>query len=1136
MAPDLDQSFINPELLDILFNNVPIGIAVFDRDLVLKKVNPTWASYIARYTQTPIEKVVPGVHFTEIVPGTEGSSVARYQRALAGEIVSGESVPLESGGIVSYWDTYMAPLVVDGEIIGVVDVTSDATECQSTLTKWSEAAAQLKAIVQAFPDLYFRLSPDGIILDYNAGQTSHLYARPEDFLGKHLMDVMPPDVGRQACEALSQVLETQTLVSVEYSLPWPAGLLTFEARFLPLPGRQVMAIVRDITERKRAEESLREREEELRTHRDRLEETVRQRTLALTTLNRQLETEIMERKHAESALREERNFISAVLDTAGVLVAVFDRTGSIVRFNRACEELTGYRLAEVNSQPFWEILIQPHDAEAVKQGFKNICGGAYPLRVANHWVTKSGQPRLIDWSKTAIVDQNGAVAYVISTGIDITERRAAENALRTSEEKYRVLVESANSIILRMNTRGEVTFINKFAQVFFGYAEEEIIGRNIMGTIMPPVDSAGRDLTALIGNLLTHPENYISSENENMRSTGERVWVAWTNRAIKDDRGRIVEFLCIGMDITEHKRSEEQVLQARNELEQRIDEIKTLFAVQQAIVKRLDPEAILQIVADEARRLTKSQRDLVFLMEGEDLRVAVISGDVGRNVIGYRMPIKQYLAGMAMNSGEPLNIRNVHDDPRINKEIVQLTGITSLLLVPLIAAAGPVGAIAVADKFQGSFDRDDERILALLASSAVIGLENARLYQEEHERRHEAEQRRRVAEGLREILMVLNSERPLQEILEYVIGQACRLLQTDTGTIYRLDNESGTLNLQAVKGLPDEYKNWVMPVGKGVGGSVVLSRRPLVFTNVKTELQGDFDEFSRVSEHNKYTDWVAANYQCLLAVPLTIKNEIYGGLSLYYHESRDFTTEEKDLAMSIADQAALAIENAGLRERAEQAAVAAERSRLARDLHDAVTQTLFSASLIAEVLPKLWDRHQEDGRKRLEELRQLTRGALAEMRTLLLELRPATLVEVGLDELLRQLAEATTGRARVPVDLKVEGQCPLPPDVQISFYRIAQEALNNVAKHSGASQAWVHLRCLTVTDSACRERAEQVELHIRDNGHGFDPALVTPEHLGLGIMRERAESIGARIIIESRIGQGTEVTVAWQDPRQEEET
>ena len=165
MAPDLDQSFINPEMLDILFNNVPVGIAVFDRDLVLKKVNPTWASYIARYTQTPIEKVVPGVHFTEIVPGTEGTSVARYQRALAGEIVSGESVPLESGGIVSYWDTYMAPLVVDGEIIGVVDVTSDATECQSTLTKWSEAAAQLKAIVQAFPDLYFRLSPDGIILD-----------------------------------------------------------------------------------------------------------------------------------------------------------------------------------------------------------------------------------------------------------------------------------------------------------------------------------------------------------------------------------------------------------------------------------------------------------------------------------------------------------------------------------------------------------------------------------------------------------------------------------------------------------------------------------------------------------------------------------------------------------------------------------------------------------------------------------------------------------------------------------------------------------------------------------------------------------------------------------------------------------
>jgi signal transduction histidine kinase len=263
----------------------------------------------------------------------------------------------------------------------------------------------------------------------------------------------------------------------------------------------------------------------------------------------------------------------------------------------------------------------------------------------------------------------------------------------------------------------------------------------------------------------------------------------------------------------------------------------------------------------------------------------------------------------------------------------------------------------------------------------------------------------------------------------------------------------------------------------------------------------------------------------VLSVPLIIKDEIYGGISLYYTEQRCFSRDEIGLAATFGDNVALAIENAGLREQVGRNAVAAERSRLARDLHDSVTQTLFSASLIAEVMPRLWERDQEEGRKRLDELRQLTRGALAEMRTLLLELRPATLVEVELGELLRQLAEATSGRARVPVGLSVEGKRELPPDVQIAFYRIAQEALNNVAHHSRASHAGIRLRFAP----------EQIELQITDDGVGFDFQRVTPEHLGLRIMRERADSIGARLRIKSQRGAGTRVTIVWRSGALKEE-
>lgn len=212
-----------------------------------------------------------------------------------------------------------------------------------------------------------------------------------------------------------------------------------------------------------------------------------------------------------------------------------------------------------------------------------------------------------------------------------------------------------------------------------------------------------------------------------------------------------------------------------------------------------------------------------------------------------------------------------------------------------------------------------------------------------------------------------------------------------------------------------------------------------------------------------------------------------------------------------------------LARKAADEAVVAERTRLARDLHDAVTQTLFSASLTAEVLPELWAVNPVEAEKTTEELRQLTRSALAEMRTLLLELRPSALTEARLEDLLRQLTEAIVGRARLPVQFTVDGQRQLPVEVKITFYRIAQEALNNVVKYARAGQVYINLRL----------QPETARLVISDDGGGFDPAKIKPTHLGLKIMRERAETIGARLAIHSEIGHGTIITVTWTDPERE---
>jgi signal transduction histidine kinase len=265
-----------------------------------------------------------------------------------------------------------------------------------------------------------------------------------------------------------------------------------------------------------------------------------------------------------------------------------------------------------------------------------------------------------------------------------------------------------------------------------------------------------------------------------------------------------------------------------------------------------------------------------------------------------------------------------------------------------------------------------------------------------------------------------------------------------------------------------------------------------------------------------------------LGAPIIIRDRVIGVLTLQHREPDRFASREAGLARAFANQAAVAIENTRLHEQAQDLGAMEERQRLARDLHDAVSQTLFSASLAAEVLPRLWERMPDEGRRCLEELRLLTRGALAEMRTLLLELRPTALIEVGLDDLLRQLVEAVAGRARLPVELAIEGKCSVPPDVHVTLYRITQEALSNVTKHAGATRVSVCLECTpSVLPLSGDAPVSTVALRVEDDGCGFDPRAVPAECLGLCIMRERAQAIGAGLSIESEIGQGTQLVVVW---------
>jgi PAS domain S-box-containing protein len=514
--------------------------------------------------------------------------------------------------------------------------------------------------------------------------------------------------------------------------------------------------------------------------------------------------DIGERRKLDDARLETEQMFRAIVENSHAGIFTIDEDFRITYANDMVSQMVLYPNDEIIGRDFRDFLDEESNKLVSEYYVRRQMGEDIPSRYEFNIVRKGGDKRRVEISSTIFRSVSGDLRTVGQV-LDITERKQAEadllkaheelesrvkqrtselsetnrllqveiaqrvlaeDSLRKSELKYRHLVQSANTIILEMNTEGKITFVNRFAEEFFGYSESEILGKSVVGTIVPPRDTADNDLQAMIDDILIHPENYLRNENENMKRSGERAWIVWTNQPLFDDNGKLREILCVGMDHTEHKKTEEMLTQ-----------------------------------------------------------------------------------------------------------------------------------------------------------------------------------------------------------------------------------------------------------------------------------------------------------------------------------------------------------------QAREQATAEERNRLARDLHDAVSQTIFSASLISEVIPRLWERDEKEGRKRLEEVRQLTRGALAEMRTLLIELRPDSLVEAEMEYLLKQLGESITGRSRVPVTVSVTGRCDVPVDVKVGIYRIAQEALNNVAKHANAKEANINMTC----------KPGKVILRVSDDGKGFNVRGIPPNSLGLSIMRERAREINASLSVKSQPDKGTTIKIVWNN-------
>jgi nitrate/nitrite-specific signal transduction histidine kinase len=373
---------------------------------------------------------------------------------------------------------------------------------------------------------------------------------------------------------------------------------------------------------------------------------------------------------------------------------------------------------------------------------------------------------------------------------------------------------------------------------------------------------------------------------------------------------------------------------------------------------------------------------------------------------------------------------------------------------------------------------------------------------------------RRVADRTKElatvnaVAAVVNRSLQLEKILATALRETMDAMDIERGAALRLEGD--VLHLMAHQGFSDRFIDQVrtVPLSASLASEAQQAGQPA------TRRTADYPPGSLKDALQR--EGVAS----VIAIPLIAKEAVLGVINLVTPAPRALNPDELSMLASIGRQTGLAVENARLYEQAEEAAAAAERNRLARDLHDAVSQTLFTASLIADVLPTLWERNPEEARRQLVTLRRLTRGAQAEMRTLLMELRPTALLEADLQTLLGHLSQAAAARADLEVTLDLEDVPALPSDAKVAYYRIAQEALNNVVKHARAGRIVVSLHRTGGPDGA-------LEMSIQDNGQGFRAEAVSGDHFGLHTMRERADAIGAAMTLESEPGAGTTLTVRW---------
>ncbi|HET8571961.1 MAG TPA: PAS domain S-box protein [Candidatus Limnocylindria bacterium] len=993
----------------------------------------------------------------------------------------------------------VAPLVADGEALGALGAyvrhPKPFDEAQIGLLK---ALAEHAAVTLANQRLMQELaeseeryrylvehSPDVVWATDRAGNFSYLSEtllplsgyRPEELIGRHWSTIVAPE-DRETFQASWRVAQGE---SGEQRHRY--RLLHRDGRLIPveLRGREAVIAgksigahgsIRDITEVDRLERDLRRQTEELAVQVE-AGRSLAEIAAQLTTMRGA--DAILQRTVDEAArlLQADAARIDLAERGSTVLHWRFVNTGAEQRFPQddgdnvvnVDEGLSGRAVKDARvvwTGDYLEDRSFHHggsaDAYVAKYGLRSVM--AAPLfgegQTLGTLTVSALRPDAFGES-----DANLLGALATQAAIAVSNARLYED-LRDSERRYRHLVDNSPDIVWSIDAKGRLTFLSDSLERRTGWKPQDLLGRPfqvLADDSMLPVTEAA------FAAVRERPD-----EEQRLRVTlpladGHRAPVEITMMGVLVD-GKFAGAHGSVRDVTEQARLETSLRDQSKQLERQLESQKRLLEINQGLLSMLDPSDVFESIASALKQVVDYDNLSIYRVD-RDARVLhpVLSLDRHADeVMRFDIPFGAGMINWVVEHCEPLLANDAIHDPRA----IQIPGTASepeaVAIVPLRSESEVIGALNIS-RVGGEevyFTPQDFELVQLFAAQAAIAVTNARLYEDlqESERRY-----RYLVDNSPDMIWAVDEEGRFT----FVSDSVRQLTGYDPAEVIGAHWE----RLAAPESVGVAQERWER-----------MRAEPLVEQQMRIDMLRS--DGSRIP--------VEVNMMASVAD---------GRFAGAHGAVRDIGERER-------------LER-DLRRQAAELAASGERANLARELHDSVTQALFSMGLTARSLELLLDSDPQAARQKLQDLRDLQKDALAEMRTLIFELRPASLEQDGLAQAIRTHAASVEGRT----GLAVEVSCPTDDferpslDVEEALYRIAQEALHNVVKHANARSVRIALG---------RDR-NRIRLSVEDDGTGFDPERVPRGHLGLHGMRQRADAIGGTMGITSTLGHGTRIEV-----------